>query len=228
MEPKKNPKYSLESKRGIFFNLGLIIAILLVLTAFEWKFHDNSVVVQEGTTSQVEEELIPITEIPPPEPPKPKTVVREFIEVAEEEEIEIPDIEIVIDQEEIAEYIPPPITEPEMEEEVIEQPFLIVEDMPHPKGGFDKFYAWVSDELRYPRTALNLGVEGKVFVRFIVDEKGKITKTEIVKGIGAGCDKEALRVVSNAPDWVPGKQRGRAVKVQIVVPIVFKLHDRGT
>ncbi len=228
MEPKKNPKYSLDNKRGMFFNIGLIVAILFVITAFEWKFYDKVVVVQEESASQVAEELIPVTEQPPPEPPKPKAVATEFIEVLEEEEIEIPDIDIVIDQEEMETYQPPVITEPELEEEVTDQPFLIVEDMPEPKGGYEAFYAYVADELKYPRSALNLGVEGKVFVRFVVDERGKITRIEVVKGVGAGCDEEAIRVVSNAPDWKPGKQRGKPVKVQIIIPIVFKIHDRGS
>jgi len=85
------------------------------------------------------------------------------------------------------------------------------------------FYEYVSKNLKYPSQARRMGVEGKVFVQFVVDKDGSISQVQSIKGIGAGCDEEAVRVLQNAPKWKPGKQRGRPVRVRMVLPITFKL-----
>jgi protein TonB len=94
------------------------------------------------------------------------------------------------------------------------------EENPEFQGNLEAFLA---KSTRYPMDALSEGVEGQVFVCFIVDEKGKVTKPEVLKGIGFGCDEEALRVIRNLPDWKPGKMNGRPVKVRMRVPFRFKL-----
>ncbi|MCK5701162.1 MAG: energy transducer TonB, partial [Cyclobacteriaceae bacterium] len=78
-------------------------------------------------------------------------------------------------------------------------------------------------KLKYPAQARRMGIEGKVFVQFVVDKDGTLTEVTAVKGIGAGCDQEAVRVIEGAPKWKPGKQRGRSVKVRMILPITFKL-----
>ena len=103
--------------------------------------------------------------------------------------------------------------------------FTIVEDPAMPEGGYKAFYAFISDYLQYPVQAREKGVEGKVFVQFIINEEGYLTNVEAVKGIGAGCDKEAVHVVAASPKWKPARQRGQAVKQRIVLPITFKLND---
>ena len=85
------------------------------------------------------------------------------------------------------------------------------------------FYKYVATTLRYPAQARRMGIEGKVFVQFVVDKDGSLTDVQAIKGIGAGCDEEAVRVISKAKKWKPGKQRGRAVKVRMILPITFKL-----
>ncbi len=101
--------------------------------------------------------------------------------------------------------------------------FTVVEDQPVPYGGMDAFYEFISEDLQYPEEARNNKVEGKVFVQFVVDEEGNVTNVKAVKGIGFGCDKEAVRAVKNSPKWKPGKQHGRKVKVRMVLPITFSL-----
>ena len=86
------------------------------------------------------------------------------------------------------------------------------------------FYKQLGKNLRYPRQAKKMGIQGKVYIRFIVDTDGSLTNIEVLKGIGAGCDEEALRVITQAPKWKPGKQRGKPVKVRMTIPIVFKLN----
>ena len=222
MEAKKNPALRLDRWRSAFFQIGLIMSILFVISAFEWEFEESTKEVTVVKSDQVNEMLIPITEIPPPEPPKPKVVAKTFIEVVEEDEIEIPEFDLVIDQEEILDYTPD-IVVPEIEEEVSDQPFLIVEDMPVPNGGYEAFYKYVGENLNYPSKALRLGLEGMVYVQFVVDEGGKVTNAIVLKGFQEDCNNEALRVIEGSPTWSPGKQRGKEVKVQIVVPIRFAL-----
>ncbi len=101
--------------------------------------------------------------------------------------------------------------------------FTIVEDQPTPIGGITEFYEYVQSSMIYPEQARTKGVEGKVFVQFVVDENGKLTDVKAVKGIGAGCDQEAVRVIRESDIWNPGVQSGKRVKVRMILPITFKL-----
>jgi protein TonB len=86
-----------------------------------------------------------------------------------------------------------------------------------------EFYDYVQRNLKYPAQAKRIGIQGKVFVQFIVAPDGSLTDVTAVKGIGGGCDEEAVRVIINSPKWSPGKQRGQAVNVRMILPITFKL-----
>ena len=103
--------------------------------------------------------------------------------------------------------------------------FVVVEDQPTPEGGMEAFYSYVKDNLQYPAQARRMGIEGRVFIQFVVDKDGTITDVKAVKGIGAGCDEAAVAIMKNAAAWNPGLQRGRAVKVRMVLPITFRLGD---
>lgn len=223
MEPKKNPDIDLSKKGGLFFNIGLAASLLIVITAFEWRFYDEGNLVDLG---QVEDNFEDLMEIPPteqPPPPPPKVQLPQIIEVPDEEEIE-EEIEVELDVEITEETVIEEIVfEEAPEEEVAEEIFTIVEDQPAPQGGMGAFYQYVAKKLKYPNQARRMGIEGKVFVQFVVDKDGTITDVQAVKGIGAGCDEEAVRVISSSPKWKPGKQRGRPVKVRMILPITFKL-----
>ncbi len=101
--------------------------------------------------------------------------------------------------------------------------FTIVEDAPEYPGGLDAFYRHISDNILYPTEAREKGIEGKVYVQFTVDKDGSITDVKPVKGIGGGCDEEAVRVVQTADNFKPGQQRGMPVRVRLVLPVAFKL-----
>lgn len=223
MEAKKTEKADLTKKTGLFFSIGMVITFALIITGFEWKNSDNSALVNQGNISEELEELldIPPTEQPPPPPPKIQQPV--VIEVPDEEEIE-EEIEIEFDTEiEEEDVIEEIVISDEPEEEVAEEIFTIVEDPATPIGGYPAFYDYVRKKMKYPTQARRMGIEGKVFVQFVVDKDGTLTEVKAVKGIGAGCDEEAVRVISGAPKWKPGKQRGRSVKVRMILPITFKL-----
>jgi len=223
MEAKKNPKADLNKKTGLFLNIGLVISLLVVIMAFEWKFYDEGALMDLG---QVTDEFEDVMEIPPteqPPPPPPKIQQPEIIEVPDEEEIEQEievDLDVEITEETVVEDI---VFDEPVEEEVAEEIFTIVEDQPAPKGGMAAFYEYVGKQLKYPAQARRMGIEGRVFVEFVVDKDGSITDVKAIKGIGAGCDEEAIRVIQAAPKWNPGKQRGRPVKVRMILPITFKL-----
>jgi len=101
--------------------------------------------------------------------------------------------------------------------------FTQVEELPSFEGGMTAFYEYVQKNMLYPEEARKNKVEGKVFIEFVVTKSGKIESTQVLRGIGAGCDVEAARVIKNSPKWTPGKQRGKAVNVKMVLPITFKL-----
>jgi protein TonB len=220
VESKKNPKADLTRTTGLFLNVGLVISLLLVIFAFEKKVYDDGSMVNLSAQAEDFEDLM---DIPQTQQPPPKKVQPEIIEVPDEEEIE-EEIEIDLDVEMTEEtVIEEVVFEEAPEEEAVDEIFTIVEDQPTPNGGMSAFYQFVQKKLKYPAQARRMGIEGKVFVQFVVDKDGTLTEVQAVKGIGAGCDEEAERVIKSAPRWNPGKQRGRAVKVRMILPITFKL-----
>ena len=226
---RKDPlikKYSyadLDKLTKVFGNVGLMLSLAFIIWAFEWKNYDEGALVDLG---QVDDNFEDLMEIPPteqPPPPPPKVQLPQIIEVPDEEEIE-EEIEVELDVEITEETVIEEIVfEEAPEEEVAEEIFTIVEDQPAPQGGMGAFYQFVAKKLKYPNQARRMGIEGKVFVQFVVDKDGTITDVQAVKGIGAGCDEEAVRVIQSSPKWKPGKQRGRPVKVRMILPITFKL-----
>ena len=132
-------------------------------------------------------------------------------------ELEIEDTEV--DEDEVVE-----IVEVEEEEEVAEEEiFTIVETNPSFPGGEAKMYAFLGKNMKYPPIARDNNIQGRVYVSFVVEKNGKITDVRVLRGIGGGCDEEAIRVVKAMPSWSAGKQRGKPVRVRFNLPIVFKL-----
>lgn len=219
---KKYEVSNIHKYSGLLANIGLVISLGIVITAFEWKDYDEKEVIDLGNVSDDFEDIIEIPPTQQPPPPPPKVQQPEIVEVPDEEEIE-EEIEVNLDVEVTEETVIEEVIEEEPEEEEVEQVFLIVEDQPEPNGGMGAFYEYLGKKIRYPEQARRMGVEGRVFVEFVVDKDGSLTEIKVVKGIGAGCDDEAIRVLKNAPKWKPGKQRGRPVKVKMTVPVFFKL-----
>lgn len=104
-----------------------------------------------------------------------------------------------------------------------ENVFIAVEVMPEFPGGTSAMMDYIFKSLHYPSAALAAKITGRVFVSFIVNEKGKVTDVKVLRGIGAGCDEEAVRVIKEMPDWKPGMQDDKPVKVKYTLPVAFKL-----
>ena len=226
MEPKKTKKADLENKKGIFLQIGLVVVLGITLAAFEWSSRPNlESTLGELADMDLEEEIIPITrqqEVkPPPPPPPPK--VADVLNIVEDD-VEIED-ELIIEDAEADQDMEIEIVEFEEEEEVAEEEvFFIVEDMPSFQGkGQEGFREWIAKNLRYPEIAAENGISGKVYVQFAVNSKGEVVDAVVVRGVDPALDKEAIRVVTSSPKWEPGKQRGKAVKVQFTFPINFVL-----
>ncbi|MCQ2227607.1 MAG: energy transducer TonB [Bacteroidales bacterium] len=227
MEIKKTPGADLENKKGLFTEIGLAIVLGVVFLAFEWSSKDVKVDISDMPDEvAVEEEMVPITkqdEIKPPPPPPPPKMV-DVINIVDDkteinDELELMDTEADDDTEIVFQEVEVQEEEPEETEEV----FLIVEQMPVFPGGDEALRKYLAQSVKYPVIAQENGIQGRVFVSFVVNQKGEVTNVRVARPFDPNLDKEAVRVVQSMPKWTPGMQRGKAVKVSYTVPINFVL-----
>ncbi|MFY0654112.1 MAG: TonB family protein [Cyclobacteriaceae bacterium] len=214
-----------QQRSTLFFFVGLCITLASLFVVFNWKFYNTDGITDLGQLDNdnfEEVQDIPNTEQPPPPPPQ---VLQQPIVVEVPDEVILEEVEVNLDVEVSEEMVVEEVEFEPVEEEVAEEIFEIVENFPEPIGGYQAFYAYVMKNLVYPRHALQMNIQGRVFVKFVVDKDGSITSVQALKGIGGGCDEEAVKIVENAPRWNPGKQRGQPVKVYMTLPITFKLVD---
>ncbi len=225
MELKKSPKADLEKKKGLFLEIGYVVALAVVLFGFEYTKQDVTFAsLGELQDLSGEEEIIPITRQEmqkPPDPPKPQKVILELNIVEDdvelEDEFQIEDFEASQDEE--IEVI---AMEEEEEEEA--EVFFIVEDMPTFQGGsLENFRNYVQESIKYPPIAMENGISGTVYVNFVVNKQGEITAIKIVRGVDPSLDGEVIRALKAAPKWAPGKQRGKPVNVSMAIPVKFIL-----
>ena len=232
MQQRKTPQADLENKRGTWRSIGFVSVLSLLLAALAWTSYDVNIIrALDFEVDLLEDEVIPVNVIPPPPPPPPpqQTTVIEIVD--DEEEIEE---ELVIEDIEIDEDTEIEIIEVE-EEEVVEEdiPFMIVENMPAlgdcKKMRGDERHTctqmeiikYVSSNTKYPPIAKDAGIQGTVFVYFVVGKDGKVRDVRVLREVDARLDKEAVRVVESLPDFEPGQQRGKSVSVQYTIPVKF-------
>lgn len=199
------------------------VSISAIILVFEWKSFDEGSMVQLTSLAGNFEDLVDIPQTRQPPPPPPAVQQPVVIEVPDDEEIEENiefDLDINMNEDDAIEEL---IVHEEPEAEEAETIFQIVQEMPTPKGGLSAFYKYLNKNLKYPPQARRLGIDGKVYLLFVIEKDGSITDITVQKGIGAGCDEESIRVLGNAPKWNPGKQRGNPVRVRYSFPFVFRL-----
>lgn len=227
MELKKTLKADLENKRNIFIQIGLVVSLGIVLSAFSF----NSTVKPASSLGdieiqKIEDEHIQVTrqdELKPPPPPPPPKVV-EFIAIVEnnvdiDEEFEF--ISTEVDDKTIIDAVYS--IKDDLDNEDDDVPFTIVEKYPEFPGGDLALLKYISDHIDYPAIAIENNIQGKVFVKFVVEKDGSISNATIIRGVDPSLDKEALRVINSLPKWKPGEQRGKPVKVFFNMPIDFQL-----
>ena len=233
MQPKKNPKADLNKNRNLYFVMGLTLVLGVTWGAIEYKTYEKVFDLAALDMLEDDDEDIPITEQlktpPPPPPPPPAPEVIEVVE--DEEEVEETVIESTeTDQDEII------IEDIEVEEEFedIDVPFAVIEDVPifpgcesvaksQRRACFqDKINQHIRRNFRYPEIAQEMGIQGRVYVNFIIAKDGSITNIRM-RGPDKNLENEAQRIISRLPQMTPGKQRGRAVRVPFSIPITFRL-----
>ncbi len=223
MEPKKTARADLTRKSFLFFNIGLVTSLSLTIAAFTFKTRVSE---RRSDLSNGQMQIEELIEVPVTEqrPPQPKLEQPQLVEVPDNETIEEKitiDMDMETTESEISVLEPVKI---EIEEEDPNTVFTIVEESASPVGGMDAFYAYIARTMIYPNQARRMQIEGKVYVEFVIERDGSITGVRTLKGIGAGCDEEAVRVVARAPKWNPGKQRGRTVRQKMVLPVNFRMN----
>lgn len=223
MQIKKNPLKNLEKRKISLLFTGLLFACSAVLVAFEWRVPESDQYrsMAELDVETIEVEIVPVSRVKSPPPPPPPPIVHDEFEIVDE--IKPTSEPIVISEPEPA---PEPVVIPiapkkeEFKEEYI--PFG-ANVMPEFIGGETALFQYLSDHIRYPQMAKEAGISGKVYLTFVVDTNGAISNIEVLKGIGGGCDEEAVRVLRNMPRWNPGKNNGRPVRVHFNLPVSFTL-----
>jgi protein TonB len=226
MEAKKNPTSDVHRYSNHFFLIGLGVSITLLIVAFEWRSEKKVLVRQPDEPPQIAFTLYPVQvtvleNVPTLKPLKKVVVVNpdRIVEVKDIIKISSPDIQIE-----------PPEVSIDIDPNAFNQPvevsidtFFVVEKMPVPIGGLAGFYKQLSKSINYPNRAKQRQTEGKVIIEFVIDQSGNPINLKVLKGIGHGCDEEAMRVLQLAK-WEPGKQRGQPVPVKMTLPIFFRLN----
>ncbi len=216
---RKKPAADLRRSYIINIQVGLILSLLAFITMFKANLdftgdieilEEEQEIIEMEEVIQTEQETTPP---PPPRPPQPEPVPDD--EIVEDQFFDL-DADMDIDDFDMP---PPPPPEEEEEEEEPEL-FQVVEDMPEPVGGMQAIY----DNLIYPEAARRAGIEGRVIIQFIVDENGQVGDFQVVRGIGGGTEQAAIEAIQSV-EWSVGRQRGRAVRVQFQLPIMFRLQN---
>ena len=235
MQLKKNPKADLTKNSSLYFAIGLASVLLFSWVAIEWKTYEKSAFDYEAlNVDDEDDEEVPITEQiktpPPPPPPPPAPEVIEIVE--DEEDVEETVIESTeTDQEEIVE-----VEDIDVEDdfEDVDVPFAVIEDVPlfpgcekvaksdRRKCFQEQINKHIRKNFRYPEIAQEMGIQGRVYVNFIISKDGSITNIRM-RGPDKNLEKEAKRIISKLPKMTPGKQRGRPVRVPFSIPISFRL-----
>ena len=226
MEAKKSKSADLESKKGIFLEVGLIVGLGLSLAAFEWKSPVRKIAANQSWEKVTEEIVIKSTVIEDKKP-LPQPVSAPTIRIVDNNTEVKSDIEINVDikpQDIAPVYAAPILVALEEEKQVdTDEPFIVVERMPEFPGGINALREFLSQNIEFPASAAEIDVQGTVYVYFVVEKDGTISNIRTLRGIGGGCDQEAERVISMLPKWKPGEQRGKPVRVSYNVPVIFKL-----
>ena len=236
MEIKKSQRADLESQKGTGLLIGYIVTLSAIFVAFEYTTRDyvETDVVYSTSSFVSEEEVVPITQpifTAAPPPPAEAPQVAEILDIVDnnteivEEEIQTSESTTEAISGPVAHVSgpamgPPAATQEEGDEGEV---FEVVEQSPNFPGGMDELMKWLSKNLKYPASAQENGIQGRVLVQFVVNKDGSIVEPKVIRSVDPALDKEAMRVVSAMPKWQPGKQRGKTVRVRYTLPVTFRL-----
>jgi len=224
METKKNQKADIRNLRFIFLEIGMIVALGLVLAVFQWgKPEFDRAKLYGLIPTEMPCELPPITGLEKPKPPEPPEIIKPA------------ELQIIKNNDQTSDNATP------MSSEMTNEPIVVIPIEPEPEvadtifdswkvdvmpkfiGGDQALIRFIGSNTVFPKAAVETGTGGRVFVSFVINESGKVTQVELLRGVDHLLNMEALRVVSLMPDWTPGLKKGKPVKVKYQVPINFKI-----
>ena len=234
MEIKKSAKADLERGKGLSLLLGLLVALSVVFVGLEWRSAVTQAQAQEKAfNTQDVEDVMNIEDQQKPDEPEPEP------QQAQQTEVQLPDeLKVVSNDKEVIKPsfvsvdqdkpLPPPniplgTKNVQVDEEVDQAIFEVVEEQPEFPGGMEALLKYLAKNINCPESAVDNGIQGKVMVRFVVERDGSVSAVETYKSVDPALDKEAVRVVKTLPKWKPGRQQGKAVRTRYIVPVVFRL-----
>ena len=227
MEIKKSPKADLQNKRGLLLEIGLVVALILVIAAFAYTPKEYRIEKPDLNYGPVEEEITEITrqDQKPPEPPKKVEVkvIADLLQVVTNDTKITTEVDFA-EFDENTEVI----QQVDVVEETIEddQPFLIAETMPSFQGGdLNTFRTWVQQNVKFPQIALENGIQGRVVLSFVIEKDGRLTNIQVLQTPDRSLYEEAIRVLNKSPKWSPGKQRNQVVRVKYTLPVDFRVQN---
>ena len=227
MEIKKSPTADLQNKRGLLLEIGLIVALALVIAAFAYTPKEHRIEQVDLNYGPVDEQIVEITrqDQKPPEPPKKVEVkvIADLLQVVTNETKIATDINFAEFDEDTE-----VLQQVEVKEEIIEddQPFLTAETMPSFQGGdLNTFRKWVQDNVRFPQIALENGISGRVVLSFVIEKDGRLTNIQVLMTPDRSLSEEAIRVLNKSPKWSPGKQRNQVVRIKYTLPVDFRMQN---
>ena len=229
MEVKKSPKADLEKTKGLFLKVGLVVAMAIMLVAFEWGSKDFKVEVLDFAENVItEEEIINTEHEEPPPPEQPPVAVLSDVLIVVDDNIRL-DMNLDLFDEDFGAEIVFRVWDDVPQEAAVEEdiPFTAVEE---PAGfsyngrtGVDAFRMWVSDNMNYPVAAVENNIQGRVIMSFVVNTDGRVVNVRVLRGVDPLVDREAIRVIESSPRWTPGRQRNQPVRVAYTLPVIFQL-----
>lgn len=237
MEVKKSKKADLENQKGTGLLIGYITALAAMFACFEYttRTYEETDQVYSVATFVSEEEVIPITQpifAAAPPPPAETPAVAEILDIVDNnQDIEEEKIESSEDTHEATSGPSAPVSGPVMagppapaiEESDEGEIFEVVEQNPMFPGGEKALMQYLQKNLKYPASAQENNIQGRVMVQFVVNKDGSIVEPKVLRSVDPALDKEAMRVVTSMPKWTPGKQRGKTVRVRFTLPVTFRL-----
>ncbi len=225
MEIKKSFKADLRNKRGLLLEIGVVLALVLVISAFTYAPKEYRIEQVELSYVPDDVEMIDVTRDRPRETQPRKIEIRipsQVIQVVDNNTKMETDIDMsIFNNDEPIEFVVP-APEPAVEDEI----FLIAETMPSfMDGTIETFRAWVMQNVKFPQIAADNNIQGRVVLSFVIDKDGRLTDIEVLQSPDRSLSEEAIRVLSKSPKWSPGKQRNQTVRVKYTLPVEFRVQN---
>ncbi len=225
MEIKKSFKADLRNKRGLLLEIGVVLALVLVISAFAYAPKEYRIEQVDLSYVADDVEMIDVTRDRPKETQPRKVEIRipnQVIQIMDNNAKMETDVDMsIFDTENPIEFVVPE-AEPAVEDEI----FLVAETMPSfMDGNLETFRTWVMQNVKFPQIALENNLQGRVVLSFVIDKDGRLTNIEVLQSPDRSLSEEAIRVLSKSPKWSPGKQRNQTVRVKYTLPVEFRVQN---